>query len=90
MTNSPIFDQQLALNDYWKNIGGTTFLPGTNRAADRFVRASFYINAIPKTDDILLLMNRISPLPVGEQYQITRIKFMTSKLLINQIHFGST
>jgi choloylglycine hydrolase len=24
-------------------------LPGTNRAADRFVRASFYINAIPKT-----------------------------------------
>jgi penicillin V acylase-like amidase (Ntn superfamily) len=24
-------------------------LPGTNRAADRFVRASFYIDAIPKT-----------------------------------------
>lgn len=54
MTNSPIFDQQLALDDYWKNIGGTTFLPGTNRAADRFVRASFYINAIPKTDDTRL------------------------------------
>lgn len=35
MTNSPVFDQQLALNDYWKNIGGLTFLPGTNRAADR-------------------------------------------------------
>ena len=52
MTNSPVFDQQLALDDYWKNIGGTTFLPGTNRAADRFVRASFYINAIPKTEDI--------------------------------------
>lgn len=51
MTNSPIFDQQLALNDYWKNIGGMTFLPGTNRAADRFVRASFYINAIPKNED---------------------------------------
>ncbi|MBF0766041.1 linear amide C-N hydrolase [Parabacteroides goldsteinii] len=51
MTNSPVFDQQLALNDYWKNIGGTTFLPGTNRAADRFVRASFYINAIPKVAD---------------------------------------
>ncbi len=29
-------------------------LPGTNRAADRFVRASFYINAVPKTDDPLL------------------------------------
>ena len=51
MTNSPVFDQQLALNEYWKNIGGTTFLPGTNRAADRFVRASFYVNAVPKTDD---------------------------------------
>ena len=52
MTNSPIFDQQLALNEYWKNIGGLVFLPGTNRAADRFVRASFYINTIPKTDDV--------------------------------------
>jgi choloylglycine hydrolase len=51
MTNSPVYDQQLALNEYWKQIGGTTMLPGTNRAADRFVRASFYINAIPKTAD---------------------------------------
>lgn len=49
MTNSPVYDQQLALNEYWKQIGGTTMLPGTNRAADRFVRASFYIDAIPKT-----------------------------------------
>ena len=29
-------------------------LPGTNRAADRFVRASFYINAVPKMDDPLV------------------------------------
>jgi penicillin V acylase-like amidase (Ntn superfamily) len=49
MTNSPIYDQQLALNAYWQQIGGVTMLPGTNRAADRFVRASFYINAVPKT-----------------------------------------
>ena len=48
MTNSPIFDKQLALNTYWQQIGGTTMLPGTNRASDRFARASFYINAIPK------------------------------------------
>lgn len=47
MTNSPVFSEQLALNEYWKTIGGTTFLPGTNRAADRFVRASFYTHAIP-------------------------------------------
>jgi penicillin V acylase-like amidase (Ntn superfamily) len=51
MTNSPTFDQQLALNVYWKDIGGTVFLPGTNRSADRFARASFYINAIPKSED---------------------------------------
>ncbi len=47
MTNSPSFDQQLALNAYWLQIGGLTFLPGTNRAADRFARASFLIKAIP-------------------------------------------
>ncbi|WP_345992416.1 linear amide C-N hydrolase [Chryseobacterium sp. Chry.R1] len=51
MTNSPVFDQQLALNNYWKGIPGTIMLPGTNRAADRFVRASYYIDAIPKTSD---------------------------------------
>lgn len=51
MTNSPVFEQQLALNEYWKQIGGLTMLPGTNRAADRFVRASFYIDAIPRTSD---------------------------------------
>ncbi|QHS52737.1 linear amide C-N hydrolase [Edaphobacter sp. 12200R-103] len=50
MTNSPIFEEQLALQQYWKQIGGTIFLPGTNRAADRFARASFYINTIPKSD----------------------------------------
>jgi penicillin V acylase-like amidase (Ntn superfamily) len=48
MTNSPTYDEQLAVERYWRGIGGTTFLPGTNRAADRFARASFYINAIPK------------------------------------------
>jgi penicillin V acylase-like amidase (Ntn superfamily) len=51
MTNSPTFDKQLALDEYWKGIGGTTVLPGTNRAADRFARASFYINAIPRSED---------------------------------------
>lgn len=51
MTNSPTFDKQLALEAYWHDIGGTVMLPGTNRAADRFARASFYINAIPKNED---------------------------------------
>jgi choloylglycine hydrolase len=51
MTNEPVYEDQLALNAYWQSIGGLTMLPGTNRAADRFVRASFYLSAIPKTDD---------------------------------------
>jgi choloylglycine hydrolase len=51
MTNSPSFDQQLALNSYWQSIGGMAFLPGTNRAADRFARASFLLKAIPRQVD---------------------------------------
>lgn len=50
MTNSPTFDQQLALDAYWKEIGGLTMLPGTNRAADRFARAAFYVSNLPQTD----------------------------------------
>lgn len=51
MTNSPIYSEQLALDTYWRGVGGLTFLPGTNRAADRFVRASFLLDAIPKQVD---------------------------------------
>ena len=52
MTNSPTFDRQLAIAAYWDDIGGTTMLPGTNRAADRFVRATFYVDAVEQTDDL--------------------------------------
>lgn len=51
MTNDPVFDEQLAIEAYWKGIPGKIFLPGTNNAADRFVRASYYIKAIPQTDN---------------------------------------
>lgn len=51
MTNSPRYEYQLAVNDYWKEVGGLQMLPGTNRSTDRFVRASFYIHAIPQTSD---------------------------------------
>jgi len=51
MTNDPLYEEQLAITSYWGQIPGTTFLPGTNRAADRFVRASYYIHAIPQTAD---------------------------------------
>lgn len=51
MTNSPVFDEQLALNKYWQQIGGAVMLPGTHRAADRFARTSFYINACTQSAD---------------------------------------
>lgn len=51
MTNDPTFEQQLAITKYWKNIPGKTFLPGSVTAADRFARASFFIDALPQTDN---------------------------------------
>ncbi|GHC08118.1 linear amide C-N hydrolase [Cerasicoccus arenae] len=51
MTNSPVYDQQLALDTYWNKIGGMSFLPGTNSAADRYVRASFFMDAVTKKLD---------------------------------------
>ncbi len=51
MTNEPSYDQQLSLNAYWQEIGGQAMLPGTDRPADRFVRASYYLGHLPVTSD---------------------------------------
>ena len=51
MTNSPTFDQQLAINTYWKGVNGLSFQPGTIGSADRFVRMSWSLNAAPKEKD---------------------------------------
>ena len=56
MTNSPTYDQQLALNTYWELIGGDKFLPGTVSAADRFARLSYNLKASPKYKDPKLAM----------------------------------
>lgn len=71
MTNSPVYDRQLAVNDYWTQIGGLSMLPGTNRSSDRFVRASFYINAVEQSADpkiavptVLSVMRNVS-VPYG-------------------------
>lgn len=51
MTNSPPFDGQLAhLRDY-EGFGGNRPLPGTTEAADRFVRASYYLDRLPAPAD---------------------------------------
>jgi penicillin V acylase-like amidase (Ntn superfamily) len=51
MTNEPSFRDQQAITAYWREVGGVQFLPGTNRAADRFARASFFLDAVTKSDD---------------------------------------
>lgn len=51
MTNSPPYDDQLAINTYWKEVGGLKMLPGTHRAADRFARVSWNLEASPKVID---------------------------------------
>lgn len=54
MTNPPPFDEQLAINTYWNDVGGLKFLPGTHRASDRFARVSWNLNATQKVKDAKL------------------------------------
>lgn len=51
MTNEPSYDEQLVITRYWQGVEGKMFLPGTNRASDRFVRASYYADAVVQSDD---------------------------------------
>ncbi len=51
MTNEPSYDEQLVITRYWDGIDGRMFLPGTNCASDRFVRASYYVDAVVQSDD---------------------------------------
>ena len=51
LTNSPAYNLQLAVNDYWKQVGGMNMLPGTNKSSDRFARASFYVDAVDQSPD---------------------------------------
>lgn len=50
MTNSPPFDEQLTHLAQYQGFGGQQRLPGTTEAADRFVRASYYLERLPAAD----------------------------------------
>ncbi len=54
LTNDPPFPQMLAINNYWKGVGGVHMLPGTVKSPDRFVRASFFEQNVAKTADASL------------------------------------
>lgn len=71
MTNSPPYEEQLVLATYWNEIGGGAMLPGTHRAADRFVRLSWHLDVMPKEPkgrsavaSVLSLIRHIS-VPIG-------------------------
>lgn len=52
MTNSPPFAEQLANLKKYQGFGGSAPLPGTTEAADRFVRAAYYLENISKPKNL--------------------------------------
>lgn len=51
MTNDPPYPDMLALAAYWQGVNPREMLPGTTRAADRFVRARTYIDMVVQSDE---------------------------------------
>jgi len=51
MTNSPPFDRQLDGLKGYKGFGGNKDLPGSTKAADRFVRAAYYLRHLPEPEN---------------------------------------
>ena len=59
LTNDPTFNKQVEIKDYWEPIytnknpvTNQLFLPGSNSSSDRFVRASYYLDAMHKKEFI--------------------------------------
>ncbi len=51
MTNSPTYDKQIENLKQYKAFGGSKELPGSTEAADRFVRALYYLENLPLPTD---------------------------------------
>lgn len=72
LTNSPSFTEQLTNLRHYHGFGGDQKLPGTTEAADRFVRAAFYLNSLKDPADTteaiaeLLSVLRNTAQPYGE------------------------
>jgi choloylglycine hydrolase len=48
MTNEPTYDQQIENLKQYRTFGGDKPLPGERTPTDRFVRAAYYANGLPK------------------------------------------
>lgn len=75
LTNDPPFEQMLAINNYWKQVGGANTLPGTVRSPDRFARASFFIEHVPSNVDykaaaaeVISVLNNVA-VPLGYELE---------------------
>ena len=100
LTNAPTFDKQLAIQQYWASVGGMNMLPGTGRPSDRFVRASFFINAVKQTSDpkeavatVFSVMRAVS-VPLGistpEQPQNSSTQWRSVTNQKNRIYYFET
>lgn len=77
MTNSPSYDEQLALERHFTGLGGSDPLPGGHDSRDRFARAAFYASRLQETDDsrlataqvLSVLRNAGIPYGVGDDAQ---------------------
>ena len=48
MTNEPTYDKQIENLKQYRTFGGDKPLPGERTPTDRFVRAAYYVNGLPK------------------------------------------
>lgn len=73
LTNDPQYQSMTAINDYWKNVGGINFMPGTVKSPDRFVRGYFFQSHVEKTNnaDLGLSITRSILMNVSVPYLYT-------------------
>jgi choloylglycine hydrolase len=50
MTNEPTYDKQIENLKQYRSFGGDKPLPGERTPSDRFVRAAYYVNGLPKPE----------------------------------------
>lgn len=51
MTNSPAYEEQLTVLSRLDSFGGDQPLPGSNLASDRFARAAYYVQRLPRPEN---------------------------------------
>ena len=97
MTNSPPFDEQLQRLTQYQGFGGAQPLPGTTEAADRFVRAAYYLKHLPQAANlreavagVLSVMRNVSQpfgTPDPNRPNISATRWRTVCDLTNRVYY---